>query len=473
MNWNEWREGIHQLTEALINFDEGQKDPSQPLLRSHTPEAVQATLASNLPEQGQALDQVIEGLVAELLPHANYNPNPNYAAYITGSGNKAAALAELAKSFLNQNGLKWNSSPIAAELERLVLQWIAEFLNLPHHAEGFLTSCGSTANYYALHFALARAVPDFQTQGLRQAPPLAIYQSDQTHSSVVRAAYFLGLGTEALRTIPTGADHRMDLRALESQLEADRQAGIIPLALVANAGSTNTGVVDDLQGMAKLAQHYGAWYHVDGAYGLPARGVAEFASFFAGAELADSVTINPHKWLYVPFEVSTVLLREAPPVFQGTPSYLKDLTAVQRHDLSTATIELSKEFRALKVWFTFRYYGAERLREAIRHDVALIQHVAHRLEASQEFEVLGPHPLSILCFRLALPEFMPQEEKNRRNQAFLAHLQAEGHLFMIGTEIFGKYCLRLCFVSLTRTEADANGMVDYLQKEARIFLDRL
>ncbi len=421
---------------------------------------VRAKLRTTLPFKGQAFDRILVDLEEQILPFLNHNTDSRYAAFITGSGNPVGAIAEYIKGHFNQNSLKWNSSPIASELERLITQWIAEFIEHPEFNIGFLTSGGSMSNFLAVHFAFARAFPNREMEGIYNIPRVRVYGSDQTHSSIERSLVFLGIGRDNCVKIPVNENYQIKVDKLINAIESDIAKGYHPLMIIGNAGSTNTGSIDDLEALAKVSRQYKLWYHVDGAYGLPAVRLPELKADFAGTGDADSITVNPHKWMYVPFEASSILLKEMPSAINFSPAYLQD-DEEDRWETSTQTVELSKEFRALKVWFTLKYYGVEQLVSFIRHDIDLVQYMAKLLLELENFEVEPCHPLSIICFRYFSPA-ISEKENDDLNTAAIKTIEAEGKIFLTGTKLQGRTYLRAYFGNPNRRQTDVKQMVEYI-----------
>lgn len=436
------------------------KNRPQKVLRTNDPVEVKKELKPDLPESSTSFEEVLGDFEHQIQPFLNLNESPQFGAYITGSGNKISAFAEFIKAWYNQNGLKWNNSPIASELEQLVIGWISELVKLPEYNQGFLTSGGSASNLMALHLALAEKCPEREMSGLG-AKRFTIYCSDQTHSSVDRAMVFLGLGRNQLRKIRVNDQFQIKLDELENQITKDLEAGYTPLAIIGNAGTTNTGSIDDLAGLADIAKRQQAWFHVDGAYGLPAIRLPELKDHFNGIEQADSVIINPHKWMYVTFEASCVLTKRIPESIHLTPDYLFTENPGERWESSTHTIELSKEFRALKIWFTMKYFGANQLTDFVRKDIAQIAQLAGLLAQNEHFKIEQEHPLSILCFRYDNTS-IPDQRNEQLNIEALRKIERDGIIFITGTKLRGMTYLRVYFGNPERTDQDVRKMADVI-----------
>ena len=438
-------------------------EAEDPILQSNDPQTVKMQLNNDLPLGDESFDKILLDFKDEILPFLNHNTSPNFGAYITGSGNKVGAIAEFIKAYYNQNGLKWNNSPIASELEQLIIQWVAKFCHVPTHSKGVITSGGSMSNLMAIHFALADRFPEREVEGIGALPKLTIYCSDQTHSSIDRATVFLGLGRKALRKIPVNRDFQIDTKNLVETIEIDLSNGFVPLMVIGNAGTTNTGSIDPLDELAAIANEYRMWFHVDGAYGLPAIRLPELKNQFSGVEKADSIIINPHKWMYVPFEASCVLLKSIPQAIHFSPDYLFTENPGERWESSNHTIELSKEFRALKIWFTMKYFGIDQLTSYVKKDIEMIHYLGELLQRIQYIQVEPAHPLSILCFRYhdTTKNDMENEEMNIKA---IRKIETEGKIFITGTRLHGSTYLRVYYGNPERTKKHVSYMVEVIKE---------
>ncbi len=457
MNLKETKVHLDQTWEVLERAVGG--SDKSPILRSNDPDFIKKALQTDFPSMEDSFEKVLNEFESQILPFLNLNTDTRFGAYITGSGNKISALAEFVKAFFNQNGLKWNNSPIASELEQLVIQWIAEFVQLPEFNKGILTSGGSMSNLMGIHFALASRFPNREMNGFYGEKPFIIYCSNQTHSSVDRAMVFLGLGRSYLRKIDVNDQFEIKTDKLKEAIRKDISDGLQPLMIIGNAGTTNTGSIDDLQTLAEIAKEFNLWYHVDGAYGLPAKRLAHLKTEFSGIEHADSIIINPHKWMYVTFEASCVLLKEIPQAIHFSPDYLFTEDPGLRWESSEHTIELSKEFRALKIWFTMKYYGAKQLTDFVELDIEMINYLAELLENEENVVVEPHHPLSILCFRWSDPN-LSEEENESINIAAVRSIETRGNIFITGTKLHGKTYLRVYYGNPERTKQDVEFMVE-------------
>lgn len=433
-----------------------------------SPQEVQALFDEPLPAGGKSIEKVLQQVQNDVLSSITNSAGPRYFGYITGGGNQAAVLAEMIKASLNQNNLKWHSSPVSTEMERLVMRWVAEFIGYTPKSAGVLLSGGSVANFNAM--AVARKIKspvDVAKEGMYGSPPQTVYVSAEGHSSFDKAVDMLGMGKKYLRKIPVDEELKIDLNALEAQIKKDKTNGYHPICAIGIAGTTNTGTVDNLNGVADICEAHDLWYHVDAAYGGPAARLKEKASLFDGMQRADSVVVNPHKWLYVPFEAGGLLVKNPSHLrqtFSTIPDYLKsDQAEDGRTDLMEYNLPLTKEFKALKVWMTLKTYGADKLTETIRRDIDKAQHLVKKVEETEQLEIMAPAPLSIVCFRYNTGR-TSSEKLNSLNDEIINRVEQDGRIFLTGTKIDGQTALRVCFINHRTSRADVDAIVEVVSE---------
>jgi aromatic-L-amino-acid decarboxylase len=416
---------------------------------------VAAAFEAPLPEEGlgpAALDALTR-VVALSRP-----PGPRFFGYVLGSGEPVGAVADLLASVLNQNVTAWRSAPAAVTIERVVVRWLAEAIGCPGFL-GSLTGGGSSANLMALAIAREAHAPA-NADGVR--PGGVLYASSEVHMSIPRAAAVLGLGHAALREIPVDDAFRMDVGALERAIEQDVGAGRRPIAVVATAGTVSTGAIDPLGPIAGVARRHRLWMHVDGAYGALA--ALAIPDAFAGLELADSISLDAHKWLYQPLDCGCLLYRDrhaAQAAFSHTGDYTRSLLEdpVERFAFFEESLELSRRFRALKPWLSLRYHGVRAYRDSIRTDLALARRLAAAVDARPELERLAPVALSAVCFRHRGDGRQGDAELDRLNQELLLRVVRRGRVYLSNATIRGRFALRACLVNHRSTEADVDAVV--------------
>lgn len=436
-----------------------------------SPQEVRLLLDEPLPEHPTEFESLLDEVRDKILGTLTASTGPNFYGYITGGGNQVAVPAEMIKASINQNNLKWHSSPVSTEVERLVMRWVAEFTGYPPDSAGVLVSGGSVANFHCLAVARKIKAPvDVAVEGMYGSRPCTVYVSEEGHSSFDKAMDMLGLGKKYLRKIPV--DDRMRIRpeALEEQVRADAGAGLHPLCAIAVAGTTNTGAVDDLNAVADICRQHDLWYHVDAAYGGPAAAVEEVAHLFDGIERADSLVVNPHKWLYVPFEAGGVLVKNPEHLrttFSTIPDYLRsDRGGDGRTDLLEYNLPLTKEFKALKVWMSLKAFGAARIRREIARDIEKAAYIAEKITEHAELELMAPVPLSIVCFRFN-PGGMDDDELDRLNDDIISNIEKEGRVFLTGTRIRGRTALRACFINHRTEKPHLDTLLDVVLELGR------
>jgi glutamate/tyrosine decarboxylase-like PLP-dependent enzyme len=396
------------------------------------------------PEQGRGAAVLQE--FKTIAEHSRPNGG-KFFAYVFGSGEPVGALGELLAAALNQNATSWRSAPAAMTIEHTVVGWLAEAVGCGGFT-GTLCGGGSAANLMALAMAREAKLPANETG----ARPGIVYASEQVHMSVPKAIAFLGLGRKNLRLIPVDDDFRMRLDALESAIAADRQAGRTPIAIVATAGTVATGAIDPLTEIAGITQREGLWLHVDGAYGgLAALAVPEL---FRGLNLADSLSMDAHKWLYQPVDCGCLLHRHrdvARTAFADTADYVKTLTSdsTEGFAIFEESMELSRRFRALKLWMSLQYHGRNAFRAAMRRDLRHAQLLAELVRAQPELELVAPVPLSAVCFR----------HRAKDNESVLKRVNARGRVYISNATIGGRFVLRACFVNHRAKDEDVRAIV--------------
>jgi aromatic-L-amino-acid decarboxylase len=420
--------------------------------------------ALDLPERGMG-DEAFAALIDVI--GSSRSQNGRFFGYVQGSGEPIAALGDLLGSILNQNITAWRSAPAGVTIERTVVRWLSEAVGC-HGFAGTLTSGGSAANLMGLAMARETKTPANE-HGLYNKKAGIIYASEQVHMAVPKAVAMLGIGRENLRYVPCDDSYRMVPLLLERAIRQDEAQGREPLAVVASAGTVNTGSIDPLREIAVVARSHGLWMHVDGAYGALAAIAAP--EKFDGLALADSLSLDPHKWLYQPLDCGCLLFRDAGlarSTFSYTGSYARQLSSdpVEGFAFFEESIELSRRFRALKLWLSLRYHGLQAFRAAIRQDLDHAQRLAAAISASASLELLGPVELSAVCFRHVLHNDASEETRNRFNLALLKRVVARGKVYLSNAELKGKFCLRACIVNHRTTETDIDAVVREVLKVA-------
>ncbi len=462
---------IRQWGESIARFmAEYHRDLRESrLYREMSSRAIRDRLESALPMDGAGFDDLLKVFRDDILPFSRHNAHPRMFGYVQSPGTPIAAFADLLASMLNANLTAWRSAPAPVEMERLTIDWIRQILGFPAQADGLFLSGGSMANLTAL--AAARQTKNHSSGRLR------LYASSETHYSIAKAAALLGIGRDNVCLIPVDGHFKIRTDDLVARIEADLAAGHQPFCVVANAGTVNTGAIDPMPAIREIADRYGLWMHIDGSYGAFAVLAPSAKELFTGMELADSVALDPHKWLYLPVDVGCIIYRD-PETAHATFTHEADYTRVLGAEAAEAFAfwdygpELSRRFRALKVWMLLKGAGLRSLGEAIESNLACARHLESLVRASDDFEMVAPVELSIFCFR-HLPAQLRKESPetiDAFNERLLVALQRDGSSYLSNTTIDGRFALRGCVLNYRTTFRDMEIMLDDLRRVARTLL---
>ena len=470
----------HRLVDQVAAFLEAL--PRGPVTRAESPSAVRTALdlSSPLPEAGMDPAPLLERTAQSLFEHSLFNGHPKFFGYITASPAPIGILAELLAAAINPNVGAWVLSPAATEIESQTIRWIAALIGYPVDAGGLLVSGGNMANlvcFMAARAAMAaRAGWNVRTDGVAgsNARALRVYASAETHTWVQKAADLSGLGTDSIRWIPTDRDLRMDVAALRRRVDADIAAGDVPCLVIGTAGSVSTGAVDPLREIGTWCRARGIWFHVDGAYGAFAAALPEAPEDLHALDLADSVAVDPHKWLYAPLEAGCALVRD-PEALRAAfayhpPYYHFDEQATNYVDYGPQN---SRGFRALKVWLALKHVGAAGYRTMIAEDMRLSAILAEAVGRHPDLELVT-QALSITTFR-----FVPRDRRAQMgepavephldalNREVLDRLQKSGDAFVSNAVVNGRYVLRACIVNFHTTRADVEALPEIVARVGR------
>ena len=438
-------------------------DPTaDPVLRRASPAQMRARLAGPPPEQPGDYAAVLERLLADVLPYASRTDHPGYFAFVPSFTTWPAALAELAAAAANPYCGAWMESAGAAQVELEVIDWFRTWLGMPEGTAGVLVTGGSAANLTALLVARDAAGGPSGDE--------VVYVSDQAHSSLARTARAMGLRPHQVRVLPTDGGWRLRPGAVTAAVRADRDAGRVPFALCASGGSTNTGAVDPLADLAGVCAAEGLWLHVDAAYGGFASLVPKGRSLLAGIDRADSVTLDPHKWLFQPMECGSVLIRDGARLertFAIHPDYLDDNDAHGAGEVNFADrgLQLSRGFRALKVWVSVQTFGLAAFRASVQRGLELAEYAETLVRGWPELTLVAPAVLGIVCFRREWPG-CDEAETERRGLALAGALEQSGVALVSSTRLAGRHAIRLCVLNPTSAEADVRRVIEHFATAA-------
>ncbi|GAC1350488.1 MAG: aspartate aminotransferase family protein [Ktedonobacteraceae bacterium] len=448
--------------------------PNRPVTSNESPEVIREALGTgSLPEQGAEAKDLLEEAATLLFEHSTFNGHPRFLGVITSSAAPIGALGDLLAASVNPNLGGWFGGPMANEIEAQTIRWIAELIGYPPDCGGLLVSGGNMGNFVGFLAARkAKATWDVRTSGMhgKQSRQLRVYTSSETHTWIQKATDMFGLGTDAIRWIPVDKQLRMDTTALRSQIQADIKAGALPFLVIGTAGTVSTGAVDPLPDIAAICREYDLWFHVDGAYGgiaavLLSDGKGRVPANLRGIREADSVAVDPHKWLYAPLEAGCALVRKPEALrdtFSYHPPYYHFGEEPSTIDYNEYGPQNSRGFRALKVWLALRQVGREGYVEMISDDIRLAQELYRLVEAHPELQAFT-QALSITTFRYVPPDLSPGSQQveaylNQLNAELLIHLQKSGEAFLSNAVVEGKFLLRACIVNFRTSLEDMEAL---------------
>ena len=445
-----------------------------PVLARTAPGDIRRSLPAQPPLQPEAMETILADFDQLLMPGITHWNSPGFMAYFSITGSGPGILGEMLAASLNVNAMLWRTSPAATELEQVTLDWLRQALGLPSPLFGVINDTASSGTLYALA-AAREAIPDLHIRqegmsGRADVPRLRYYASQEAHSSVEKAGIVLGIGQAGLRKIGVDSEFRMDIAELERAIQEDRAAGWRPFAVVATVGTTSTTSVDPVSQIADVCERYGLWLHVDAAYGGSAAVDPDMRWVLAGCERADTLIVNPHKWLFTPIDCSVFYTRKPDVVkaaFSLIPEYLRNTesTGDEVPNLMDYGTSLGRRFRALKLWMILRYFGQEGLAARIHEHIRLGQLVRQWIEEAPDFELMVPTPFSTVCFR-AHPQDMDDESRlETLNERIMNNINAAGRFFLSHTKLHGKFTIRIAIGNLRTTEQDVRDLWKELQAQ--------
>ncbi len=462
MSPEEFRAAAHQTVDWIADYlRDIRQYPVQPKVE---PGALTALLPKSGPEHGEPIEAILEDFRRLIVPGILHWNHPRAFGYFSVSGSGPGILGEMLAAALNTVHMVWKTGPSATELEQVSLGWLRQWLGLPEEFFGIIHDTASTSTLHAViaaREAAREAAASSEGGGLQE---MVLYASEHAHLSVDRAALVVGVGRANIRHIAADDQFRMRPDALEAAIGADLTAGKKPFCVVPTLGTTSSSSLDPLPEIADIARRYNLWLHVDAAYAGPAAILDEYRHILKGAELADSLVVNPHKWLFTPVDLSALYTRR-PEVFRRAlrldqaPAYLQGADETLRNpgatNLSDYSVALGRRFRALKLWFVLRYYGREGIAEILRGHVRMAREFAASVQADPRFELAAPVLFSLVCFRL--------RSSSEDNLKLLDRVNSTGRAFLSGTQLRGKFVLRLAIGNIATTDADVRETWDLIR----------
>lgn len=460
------RSGMHRVADRIADYLDSVGESR--VVPRVEPGALLESLPESPPREGEDLDRILDDYERLIEPNVTHWNHPGFLAYFGITGSAPGILGEALAAALNVNAMLWRTGPAAVELEERVCDWVRQLVGLPLGFHGHINDTASTSTLVALGAARDARRPEVRRLGLSggEIPPLVVYASDQAHSSVDKAAMALGLGLQQVRRVASDGAFRMRADELEEAIAVDRAAGREPLAVVATAGTTSTTSVDPLHEIAEICGREGIWLHVDAAYAGPAACLPERREMFRGWERADSIVLNPHKWLFTPIDCSLLFVRDLEGLKRAwsvIPAYLASEESVTNPmDLG---FQLGRRFRSLKLWMVLRGFGVSGVQDRIREHCRLANEFASWVDEHPTFERVAPVPFSVVCFRARFGA--PEERQNELQRRLLEMVNVAGPVFLSGTELNGRFTLRVAVGNLRTREAHLRTAWDLLVESAR------
>ena len=477
MDTREFRRVGHELIDWIANYFDHIED--LPVLAAIEPGDLKAQLPSSPPQHGEPMETIVSDLDRLIVPALTHWSHPSFFAYFATSTSGPGILGELLTAAFDNKAMLWRTSPASTELEEVTLDWLRQMMGLEAGLSGIIYDTASVSSMHAIAAAREGVEQRIREEGMSGRPDLPllrVYVSEQAHSSIEKGVITLGLGQRGLRKIPADQKFRMDPKALSAAIEEDKRNGFLPFCIVATVGTTSTSSIDPVPEIVPIAEEHAMWLHVDAAYAGSAAIVPEFRHILAGCDRADSIVVNPHKWLFTPFDLSVLytrhmdLLRRA---FSLVPEYLRTPEQEKVRSGSDYGIQLGRRFRALKLWMVMRYFGHEGLAARIREHCRLAKEFASWVDASPDWELMAPTPLALICFR-ACPNVEGESDQIRAkrldalNEAIMHGVNATGKALLSHTRLNEKLTLRLSIGNIRTTEKHVEQVWQLLNDELKL-----
>jgi aromatic-L-amino-acid/L-tryptophan decarboxylase len=477
MSNEEFRRFGHELIDWIANYFEKIED--LPVLAQIEPGDLKAQLPPSPPKRGETMEQIIADVDRLIVPALTHWSHPSFFAYFATSTSAPGIFGELLSAAFDNKAMLWRTSPASTELEEVTLDWLRQMMGLDKGMTGIIYDTASVSSMHAIAAAREGVELRIREEGMsgrKDLPQLRVYVSEQAHSSIDKAVITLGLGQRGLRKIPTDSEFRMNTKALADAIEDDKQNGVVPFCVVATVGTTSTSSIDPVSEIIPIGERHAMWLHVDAAYAGSAAVVPELRNILDGCERADSLAVNPHKWLFTPFDLSVLycrhldLLRRA---FSLVPEYLRTPEQERVRSGSDYGVQLGRRFRALKLWMIIRYFGHEGLAARIREHCRLAKLFASWVEEDSNWELMAPTPLALVCFRAcpridAVDDVARNARLNVLNEAIMHGVNASGEALLSHTKLNDKITLRLSIGNIRTTEKHVRQVWKLLNEQLKL-----
>jgi aromatic-L-amino-acid/L-tryptophan decarboxylase len=475
MNKEEFRKFGYQLIDWISDYFE--RIESLPVLSQIEPGSLKAKLPSSAPARGESMEKIIADVDKLVVPALTNWSHPSFFAYFATSTSAPGIFGELLTAAFDNKAMLWRTSPASTELEEVALDWLRQMMGLDAGLTGIIYDTASVSSMHAIAAAregIEKRIREEGMSGRKDLPLLRVYISEQAHSSIEKGVITLGLGQSSLRKIPTDDQFRMDVDALREAIEEDKAAGVLPFCVVATVGTTSTSSIDPVSEIAALCQEHSMWLHVDAAYAGSAAVVPELRHILDGCERADSVAVNPHKWLFTPFDLSVLYCRHMDVLKRAfslvPPEYLRTPEQERVRSGSDYGVQLGRRFRALKLWMIIRYFGHEGLAARIREHCRLAQLFKSWVDESPDWEILASVPFALVCFR-ACPTVVGETDSLRANrldeinETIIHAIANTGKALLSHTRLNNKFTLRLSIGNIRTTEVHVRQVWELLNEE--------
>ncbi len=468
MTSEEFRKQAHSFVDWMANYLESVED--FPVKSPVIPGKIFQSIPDHAPNDGEAMDKIFQDFQTKILPGITHWQSPNFFAYFPANSSYPSILAEMLTATLGTQGMIWETSPAAAELEEKVMNWLLELMSFPDNFEGVIQDTASTASLAALLTAREKITKyRINETGFNGHEDFRVYCSTETHSSIEKDVKIAGLGRKSLIKIPVDDQFRMRTDLLEEAIQNDLKEGYRPLCIIATLGTTSTTSIDPLPEISAISKQYKLWLHVDAAFAGSALILPEFQWMIKGIENIDSFVFNPHKWLFTNFDCSVYFVKDAKALihtFEILPEYLKTQTRGQVNDYRDWGVPLGRRFRALKLWFVIRSYGISGLQAKIRYHLKLAQNLIQNIEKNPDFEILAPVPLNTICFRFHPHNVKNTEKLDELNQTLLEKINNSGKAYFTHTRLNNKYTIRFMIGQTYTTEKHVENAWKLIMKTA-------
>jgi aromatic-L-amino-acid/L-tryptophan decarboxylase len=463
---DELKKSLEWTSDWIVNYFTNLDN--YPVISDCKPGEIKKQISSHVPEMPESMESILTDF-AEIIPQGTTLWNhPGFMAYFANSSTGPGIISEALIATLNQNAMLWKTSPVATELEEVMITWLTQLLNLPPIFKGVITDTASVSSLVAIATARERlsglSIRQKGLSGRSEVPRLRLYTSEQSHSSIEKAAIILGVGQEGVCKIRTDESYAMDVIALQQTIDEDRKSGWLPFCVVATLGTTSTTAVDPVNEISRICQKENLWLHADAAYGGAIGAVPELRHILAGWEKADSIVVNPHKWLFVPMDCSVLFVQDPKSLQQAfslIPEYLQtEDTGTNYMDWG---IQLGRRFRALKLWMTIRYFGANGIASLIREHVQMAQQFATWVQEQDDFEIMAPHPFSVVCFRAHPNDIDDGQELDDLNMRLLDKVNVTGKFFLSSTRVNNALIIRVAIGNIHTSQKHIDQICLLLQ----------